>query len=114
LINLITNALRFTRSGGSVTVSLDRRNGASEVSVADTGCGISSQHVPHVFNRFFRGGAQRNAQGTGLGLAIVKSIMRSHDGEVSVESELNKGTVITLTFPDAKNNGVVGSESKQA
>ncbi|HSU85735.1 MAG TPA: heavy metal sensor histidine kinase, partial [Chthoniobacterales bacterium] len=114
LINLITNALRFTRSGGSVTVSLDRRNGASEVSVADTGCGISSQHVPHVFNRFFRGDAQRNAQGTGLGLAIVKSIMRSHDGEVSVESELNKGTVITLTFPDAKNNGVVAPEPTQA
>jgi two-component system, OmpR family, heavy metal sensor histidine kinase CusS len=114
LINLITNALRFTRSGGSVTVSLDRRNGASKVSVADTGCGISSQHVPHVFNRFFRGDAQRNAQGTGLGLAIVKSIMQSHDGEVSVESELNKGTVVTLTFPDPKNNGAAAREASQA
>ncbi len=114
LINLITNALRFTHSGGSVTVSLDRSDSASKVSVADTGCGISSQHVPHVFNRFFRGDAQRNAQGTGLGLAIVKSIMQSHDGEVSVESELNKGTVITLTFPNAKNNGAVAPQSKPA
>jgi two-component system, OmpR family, heavy metal sensor histidine kinase CusS len=114
LINLITNALRFTDSGGSVTVSLDRRNGASKVSVADTGCGISSEYVPHVFNRFFRGNAQRNAQGTGLGLAIVKSIMQSHDGEVSVESELNKGTVVTLTFPDSKPNGAVAREAQPA
>ena len=113
LINLITNALRFTPSGGSVTVSLDRRNGGSKVSVADTGCGISSQHVPHVFNRFFRGDAPRAAHGTGLGLAIVKSIMQIHGGDVSVQSELNKGTVITLAFPDAKTNGAVARPSNQ-
>ncbi len=106
LINLITNALRFTPAGGSVTVALDHRNGGSEVSVADTGCGISSEHVPRVFNRFFRGDAQRNSQGTGLGLAIVKSIMQVHDGDVSVQSELNEGTTVTLKFPDAKTNGV--------
>ena len=113
LINLITNALRFTPPGGSVTVSLDRRNGGSNVSVADTGCGISSQHVPHVFNRFFRGDAPRNAQGTGLGLAIVKSIMQVHDGHVAVQSELKKGTVVTLAFPDAKSNGAVTRPSYQ-
>ena len=72
------------------------------MAVADTGCGISSQHVPKVFNRFFRGDAPRTAQGTGLGLSIVKSIMQIHDGTVSVQSELGRGTVITLTFPDAK------------
>ena len=102
LINLITNALRFTPSGGHISVSLQRRDDASEVAVADTGCGISSQHVPKVFNRFFRGDAPRTAQGTGLGLSIVKSIMQIHDGTVSVQSELGRGTVITLTFPDAK------------
>ncbi|HEX5175825.1 MAG TPA: heavy metal sensor histidine kinase [Chthoniobacteraceae bacterium] len=111
LINLITNALRFTPSGGSITVTLDRRNGGSNVSVTDTGCGISSQHVPHVFNRFFRGDAPRNTGGTGLGLAIVKSIMQIHDGQVSVHSELNKGTVVTLTCPDAKTNGAVTRRS---
>ena len=105
LINLITNALRFTPSGGSVTVALERRSNASAVSVSDTGCGISSQQVPQVFNRFFRGDPARTAQGTGLGLAIVKSIMQIHDGDVSVASELNKGTVVTLTFPDAQTNG---------
>jgi two-component system heavy metal sensor histidine kinase CusS len=113
LINLISNALRFTPSGGSVTVSLDRQNSGSKVSVTDTGCGISSQHVAHVFNRFFRGDAPRNAQGTGLGLAIVKSIMQIHDGDVSVQSERNKGTVVTLAFPDAKTNGAVARPSNQ-
>ncbi len=102
LINLVTNALRFTPSGGHISVSLQRRDDASEVAVADTGCGISSQNVPNVFNRFFRGDAPRTAQGTGLGLSIVKSIMQIHDGTVSVQSELGRGTVITLTFPDAK------------
>ncbi|HEY1581688.1 MAG TPA: heavy metal sensor histidine kinase [Chthoniobacterales bacterium] len=103
LINLVTNSLRFTPSGGAIIVSLSRNNGGSDVSVADNGCGISSQHVPNVFNRFFRGDAQRNAAGTGLGLSIVKSIMQVHDGSVSVESEQGKGTVVTLQFPDKKN-----------
>ncbi|MBA3544796.1 MAG: heavy metal sensor histidine kinase [Chthoniobacterales bacterium] len=100
LINLITNALRFTPSGGSVVVSLERRNGGSDISVADTGCGIPSEHVPNVFNRFFRGDAPRYHAGTGLGLAIVKSIMQIHNGTVSVTSDVGHGTVITLVFPD--------------
>ena len=89
-------------SGGNITVALVRQNGESKVSVADTGCGISSQHIPHVFNRFFRGDAPRNSHGTGLGLAIVKSIMQIHEGDVSVESESDKGTVVTLAFPTQK------------
>ena len=113
LINLITNALRFTSSGGSVTVALVRRNGESSVSVTDTGCGISSHHIPHVFNRFFRGDASRNSLGTGLGLAIVKSIMQIHEGDVSVQSEVDRGTVVTLSFPDEKTNGAVTRQSNQ-
>ncbi|MEO8045497.1 MAG: heavy metal sensor histidine kinase [Spartobacteria bacterium] len=112
LINLVTNALRFTPSGGTVTVALDRENGTSKVSVADTGCGISSQHVPHVFDRFFRGDAPRNSQGTGLGLAIVKSIMQVHEGDVAVQSKQNEGTVVTLSFPDAKTNGAGALETR--
>src|SRR6185295_8539638 len=87
---------------GKITITLRHRDGASEVAVADTGCGISSKHVPHVFNRFFRGDATRNAQGTGLGLSIVKSIMQIHDGSVAMQSEAGQGTVITLGFPDEK------------
>ncbi|MEP7249123.1 MAG: heavy metal sensor histidine kinase [Spartobacteria bacterium] len=100
LINLVTNALRFTPSGGRITVSLEKGDDSSHVSVADTGCGIPSQHVPKLFNRFFRGDVPRNADGTGLGLPIVKSIMQIHHGTVSVESELGQGTVVTLAFPD--------------
>jgi two-component system heavy metal sensor histidine kinase CusS len=99
LVNLITNALRFTPSGGRVTVSLQHRDGASEIAVADTGCGISSQHLPNVFDRFFRGDAPRSSQGSGLGLSIVKSIMQLHDGSVSVQSDVGHGTVVTLRFP---------------
>jgi two-component system heavy metal sensor histidine kinase CusS len=101
LINLITNALRFTPSGGRVTISLRHPNSTSEVAVADTGCGIAAQHVPNVFDRFFRGDAPRSSQGTGLGLSIVKSIMQIHNGSVSVQSDVGRGTVVTLRFPDS-------------
>ena len=101
LINLITNALRFTPSGGKITVSLRRGIGGSEVVVGDTGCGIPAQHLPKIFDRFFRGNASRSAEGTGLGLSIVKSIMDIHHGSVTVESELGRGTVVTLLFPDS-------------
>lgn len=102
LINLITNALRFTSAQGRITVSLARRPEGSEVSVRDTGRGIAAEHIPNIFNRFFRGDASRSAQGTGLGLSIVKSIVDIHNGDVSVRSELNHGTEVTLFFPDAK------------
>lgn len=102
LINLITNALRFTPSGGRVTVSLQHSDGASVIAVADTGCGISTQHLPNVFDRFFRGDAPRSSQGSGLGLSIVKSVMQIHDGNVSVQSDVGRGTVVTLRFPDPK------------
>ena len=102
LINLISNALRFTPSGGRIAVSLQNYDGVSEVAVADTGCGISPRHVENVFDRFFRGDAPRSSQGTGLGLSIVKSIMQIHDGSVGVQSELGRGTVVTLRFPHPK------------
>lgn len=104
LINLISNALRFTPSGGRVSVSLQHRDGASEIAVADTGCGISAQHLSNVFDRFFRGDAPRSSPGTGLGLSIVKSIMQIHDGNVSVQSDVDRGTVVTLRFPDSKHS----------
>jgi two-component system, OmpR family, heavy metal sensor histidine kinase CusS len=102
LVNLITNALRFTPSGGRVTVLLQHGDGASEISVVDTGCGISAQHLPNVFDRFFRGDAPRSSQGSGLGLSIVKSIMQVHDGNVSVQSDVGQGTMVALRFPHPK------------
>jgi two-component system, OmpR family, heavy metal sensor histidine kinase CusS len=71
------------------------------VSVRDTGCGIDSEHLPHVFDRFYRADRARShySQGAGLGLAIVKSIMNLHHGTVTIQSEPGKGTTVTLRFP---------------
>lgn len=110
LINLLTNAMRFTPAGGTITVSLTHRNGASEVSVADTGCGISSEHVPNIFDRFYRGNAPRGTHGTGLGLSIVKSIMQIHEGAVTVHSNLGRGTTVTISFPDPKKKQAASKE----
>jgi two-component system, OmpR family, heavy metal sensor histidine kinase CusS len=100
LLNLISNSLRFTPSGGTISISLTRRKSGAEITIADTGCGIAPNHVDKVFDRFFRGDAARTSEGTGLGLAIVKSIMEIHKGSVSIKSDLDRGTVVTLTFPD--------------
>jgi two-component system heavy metal sensor histidine kinase CusS len=99
LSNLIENALRFTPAGGAITLSLRGRNGATEVSVHDTGAGISPEHLPRVFDRFYRADASRSSAGTGLGLALVKSIVALHGGTATAQSEPDQGTTVTLAFP---------------
>ena len=71
----------------------------SQVSVKDTGSGIAAEHLPRVFDRFYRADPSRSSQGSGLGLALVKSIMDLHGGSAVVESEVDRGTTVTLTFP---------------
>ena len=101
LTNLLSNALQYTPTGGKVTISIDEREvGVVEVCVGDTGPGIAHEHLGKIFDRFYRVDDSRHAsQGTGLGLAIVKSIMDLHGGSVSVESDLGKGTNVSLRFP---------------
>lgn len=100
LSNLITNALRYTPSGGQVVVAakehVDRE---VEITVTDSGMGIAAENLPRVFDRFYRCDKARTRQGTGLGLAIVKSIMTLHGGIVSIQSEPGHGTRVTLKFP---------------
>src|SRR5205807_2369429 len=98
--NLIDNALRFTPDGGKVQISIGSRDDHTEVFVRDTGSGIAPEHLPRVFDRFYRGDASRSSAGTGLGLALVKSIVDLHGGSASVESELGRGTTVLLTFPN--------------
>jgi two-component system heavy metal sensor histidine kinase CusS len=98
--NLIDNALRFTTDGGEINISIGARDGRAEVSVRDTGSGIAPEHLPRVFDRFYRGDASRSSAGTGLGLALVKSIVDLHGGSARIESELGRGTTVILTFPD--------------
>lgn len=97
--NLVQNALRFTPAGGSIRISFTVRPEQAEVSVKDTGCGIAPEHLPRIFDRFYRVDSSRSSQGTGLGLALVKSIIDLHGGSVAVESEVNRGSTLTLMFP---------------
>ena len=97
--NLVENALRFTPGGGRIQISIESHPDAANVSVSDTGCGISSKHIPRVFDRFYRVDSSRSSQGAGLGLALVKSIGELHGGSTTLTSEVDRGTTVTLIFP---------------
>lgn len=101
LNNLVSNALRYTASGGSVTLCAERKLNGVSVSVSDTGEGILPADLPHVFERFYRGEKSRNraSGGAGLGLAIVQGIIEAHGGSIWVDSEHGKGTVFTFILP---------------
>lgn len=105
--NLVSNAVRVTAPGGTVVVSIVADKSASKIAVTDSGRGIASEHLPHVFDRFYRVDASRNSRGTGLGLALVRSIMQIHKGEASIVSEVGRGTTVTLTFPTRTISAVV-------
>ncbi|MBI3611513.1 MAG: heavy metal sensor histidine kinase [Nitrospirae bacterium] len=100
--NLLSNALQHTPRGGRITVSVQSRgDGGAEVRVVDNGVGIDPEHLPKIFDRFYRADIARSRfpQGFGLGLAIVKSIMDLHGGAVTIRSEPFKGTSVILNFP---------------
>ena len=100
--NLLSNALRYTPSGGKVTFSIiTPENKGIEIICCDTGVGIAPEHLPKIFDRFYRVNPSRTShtEGAGLGLAIVKSIMRLHGGQINIQSTLDVGTSIHLIFP---------------
>jgi signal transduction histidine kinase len=102
LSNLLSNALQHTPRGGTITISVTRSDDRHvEVQVKDTGSGIGPEHLPKIFDRFYRAdpARYRSPQGTGLGLAIVKSIMALHGGSVRIQSRPNEGTTVILRFP---------------
>jgi two-component system heavy metal sensor histidine kinase CusS len=97
--NLVDNALRFTTEDSKIQISVTVTAAHSEVTVSDSGCGIAPEHLPRVFDRFYRADSSRSSDGAGLGLALVKSIVDLHGGSARIESEVNRGTTVTLTFP---------------
>jgi two-component system heavy metal sensor histidine kinase CusS len=99
--NLVENALKYSRSGGHIHLRARADDARLWVSVADSGVGIPPQHLPHIFDRFYRVDADRakTSGGTGLGLAIVKTIATLHGGQVTIESRPNEGTTATLILP---------------
>ena len=99
--NLLDNALRFTPENGSIQITLSKHDGDIKVAVSDNGCGIAPEHLPRVFDRFYRAESSRGSDGAGLGLALVKSIVDLHGGSATIQSEIGRGTTVTLTFPAA-------------
>jgi signal transduction histidine kinase len=99
--NLLSNALRYTDSGGAVTVSARTEEEQVQFSVSDTGRGIPERDLPRIFDRFFRVPGQETESGIGLGLAIVKEIVEAHGGSVSVESREKVGSTFRFTLPRA-------------
>ena len=99
LLNILSNAVRFTAPGGSVTASGLVQDDFVRIFVRDTGVGISRDDLPRVFERFYKADKARSGEGTGLGLALVKHIVLSHGGDVSVESEEGRGSTFSFTLP---------------
>jgi signal transduction histidine kinase len=100
-LNLIDNALKYTPEGGAVEVRAESRDGAVVATVRDTGEGIAAEHLPRVFDRFYRVDKARSREqgGTGLGLSIARSIVASHGGEIALDSAPGRGTTCTVTLP---------------
>lgn len=101
LMNLLDNALRYTPRGGAVTIEALATRGHVEITVADTGGGVPPEHLPHLFERFYRVESARSPQagGTGLGLAIVRNLVEAHAGRVRVASAPGEGTTFLIELP---------------
>ena len=99
--NLMENAFKYTQEGGTVKVTLMKSGRSAILKVADNGPGIAAEHLPHIFDRFYRVDKARSREsgGTGLGLAIVHQLVMLHGGEVHVESDVGKGTTFTVELP---------------
>ncbi|HUI08330.1 MAG TPA: ATP-binding protein [Verrucomicrobiae bacterium] len=103
LFNLLDNAVKYTQVGSGVTIAAYEKDGVIEAAVGDNGPGIAPEHLPHIFERFYRVDKARSRElgGTGLGLSIVKHIVQAHGGRVWAESQLEKGSTFYFTLPRA-------------
>ena len=101
LINLLHNALKFTPSGGTVSIETSVEDGHALLTVKDTGCGIAPEHLPFIFERFYRADPSRAREtgGSGIGLAIAMAIARAHGGEIHVRSTVGQGSEFALSLP---------------
>ena len=102
LSNLLDNAIKYTPSGGTVTVSLLEKDAQVLVSVKDTGCGISPSDLPRIFDRFYRGDQSRSKPGFGLGLSLARAIARAHRGDITATSIPGQGSTFRVTLPKSE------------
>ena len=101
LINLIDNAAKYTPEGGAIGIGISTPDSQFIIEVSDTGIGIPKEHLPRIFERFYRVDKTRSRKvgGTGLGLSIVKHIVIMHGGKIEVQSEVGKGSRFIITLP---------------
>jgi len=97
--NLLDNAIKYTRSGGSAIVSISESDAQVAVSIKDTGIGISRKDLPHIFERFYRCDQSRSETGIGLGLSLARAIARAHGGDITATSTPNQGSTFTIILP---------------
>ncbi len=112
--NLISNAIKYNKDGGKVTVRAEETRGLLRIIVADTGIGMSEEELPHAFDEFYRVSRPetRYTMGTGLGLTIVRKIVESHSGRISVGDKMNEGTTFVVELPVYSGNGLLHEERK--
>lgn len=100
--NIISNAIKYTNEGGLITITMEKNSKDIEISIEDTGIGMSKEVVSHIFERFYREDKARNVEGNGLGLAIVKSIVDLHHGKIDILSQVDVGTNFIVRLPIEK------------
>jgi len=118
LVNLVSNAVKYNRRGGKVRISFDATDTCLQVSVQDEGCGVSSDELPCIFDKFYRAPGSERKKGAGLGLYIVKLMAHAMSGKITVSSNIGEGSSFTITFKrygeeDREQGNTVGDEAVQ-
>ncbi|MFN5050730.1 MAG: sensor histidine kinase, partial [Planctomyces sp.] len=110
--NLIENAIKYSRPGGKIRVSCRPEGQQTVLEVSDDGIGITAEHLPRVFDRFYRADGSRSSAGAGLGLSIAQSIIRAHHGQITIASEPGQGTVVSVRLPSVEGSVVRDSNRR--
>lgn len=107
ILNIVSNAVRYTPEGGRIVISAKKAEDKVDIKVEDNGIGVPEEDLPHIFERFYRvdKARSRSMGGTGLGLAISREIVVRHGGTITIQSQLGRGTAVTVTLPVRQGGG---------